>query len=72
MHVQKECAGLAETYRFYLVGHSDLIMIGVYGLYALIRGTIKDWHTGLKRIPLWLLSLVPGIVYGCGYFLLKG
>lgn len=49
-----------------------IIMIGVYGLYALIRGIIKDWHTGLKRIPLWLLSLVPEIIYGYGYFLLKG
>lgn len=49
-----------------------IIMITVYGLYALIRGIIINWRRGLLRIPMWLLSLIPGFVCGYGYFLLKG
>lgn len=36
------------------------------------RALILGWENGLKRIPLWLLCLVPEIVYGLGYLTLKG
>ena len=48
-----------------------VLMIAVYGLYALVRSIIVNWRTGLKRIPLWLLSISPSVVFGWGYFLLK-
>ena len=51
---------------------AGLIMILVYGLYIIIRAMIRGWKTGLKRIPLWLLCLAPEILFGLGYFLLKG
>ena len=47
------------------------LMIAVYGLYALVRSIILNWRQGLKRIPLWLLSLLPSVVFGWGYFMLK-
>ena len=51
---------------------AGLIMILVYGLYIIIRAMIRGWKTGLKRIPLWLLCLVPEILFGLGYLLFKG
>ena len=42
----------------------SLIMIAVYGGYVII---CKRW----RRIPLWLASLVPAIVFGIGYYMLK-
>ena len=49
-----------------------LIMITVYGFYVLILGIVRNWRIGLKRFPLWLLSVAPGILFGIGYFILKG
>ena len=39
---------------------SSLIMIGGYGLYLIVCG---QW----KRIPLWILSMVPALVFELGY-----
>lgn len=49
-----------------------LLSVFVYGGYVIIRALILGWKNGLKRIPLWLLCLVPEIVYGLGYLTLKG
>ena len=53
-----------------------LLMIAVYGFYAIIRGLIVNKNEKglkrLKRIPLWLCSMVPGIIYGLAYLQLKG
>ena len=43
----------------------SLLMTGVYGAYVVVCGR---W----KRIPYWLLSMVPPIVFGLGYFWLRG
>ena len=42
------------------------IMVGVYGAYNIIA--YKNW----KRIPLWLLSIVPGAIFSLIYFFFKG
>lgn len=42
-----------------------LIMIGVLGLYAVIRGR---W----KRIVYWIVAMLPAILYGYGYLVMKG
>lgn len=41
-----------------------LVMIIVYGGYVIV---CKRW----RRIPLWLLSTLPSIVFGVGYYFLK-
>lgn len=41
------------------------IMVGVYGIYNIIA--YKNW----KRIPIWILSLVPGVVFSLIYFFFK-
>ena len=56
------CAGCLLSGMGIAVG---LIMIAVYGGYAML---CRRW----KRIPLWLLAMVPAVVYGWGYFALKG
>ena len=43
-----------------------ILMIAVYGIYALI--ITKAW----KMIPMWMVSVGIPIVYGYGYYLLKG
>lgn len=43
----------------------SLLMTAVYGAYVVVCGR---W----KRIPYWLLSMLPPIVCGLGYFWLKG
>ena len=42
-----------------------LLMVAVYGLYAVV---CRRW----KRLPLWLLSLLPSLAYGFGYLQLRG
>ena len=42
------------------------IMVGIYGLYNIV--VYKNW----KRIPIWMLSLVPGVVFSIIYFFFKG
>lgn len=48
-----------------------LLMIAVYGAYVVIRGIIVRKKEGWKRVPLWLLSMAPGLIYGIGYYLLR-
>lgn len=45
------------------------LMIGVYGLYALIYKVIVNRKNSIKRVFLWLLSLLPSVLFGLGYFL---
>ncbi len=56
------CAGCLLSSMGVAIG---LIMIGVFGGYAVV---CKRWN----RIPLYMLSVVPPIACGLGYFLLKG
>ena len=56
-----------------------LLLLAIYGLYVVVR-TIQrtakhseyKWKGCAIRTGLWLASLVPSIVYGLGYFRLKG
>ncbi len=48
-----------------------LLMIAIYGAYVVVRGIIVRKKEGWKRVPLWLLSMAPGLVYGIGYYLLR-
>ena len=43
----------------------SLIMIGVYGLYAIICGR---W----RHVGYWLLAMAPSVVYGLLYYMLRG
>lgn len=54
-----------------------LLMTGVYGAYVVARmimGSIreKNWHDMWMRVSMWIVSMMPGIVYGLGYMRLKG
>ena len=61
-----------------------MLMIGIYGLYALLYSLIRLLHTrtfysserrwvrGGVRIAFWILSVAPSIIYGAGYLRLKG
>ena len=44
----------------------SILMISVYGIYAVI--ITKAW----KMIPLWIVSVGIPIIYGYGYYMLKG
>lgn len=49
-----------------------LIMIAVYGAYVVVKELIVNHRNGWKQIPLWLLSMAPSMIFGFGYFWLKG
>lgn len=54
-----------------------LLMIGLYGGYAVARMLVASWNRKYRqgcaaRIGLWIASLAPGIAFGLGYLWLKG
>lgn len=49
-----------------------VLMIAVYGFCALACKPRLEWKAAARRIPLWLLSMTPGLVFGLAYFWLKG
>ena len=49
-----------------------LLMIVVYGLYVVVRALIVEKKAAIKRIPLWLASIAPTVIFGLGYLSLKG
>ncbi len=52
------------------------LMIAVYGLYAVIRGCVKKRSEGglksIKRIALWVCSMMPSVVFGLAYMQIRG
>ncbi len=48
-----------------------ILMIGVYGGYAIIRRIAEHGIDGWKRVPLWLLNMLPGLIYGIGYYMIR-
>ncbi len=44
-----------------------VIMSAIYGLCVFLRMLILHGKQSLKTMPLWLLSMAPGIMYGLGY-----
>lgn len=44
-----------------------LIMSVVYGLYVTVHSIVLNRRIGLTRVPMWLLSMIPSVLFGMGY-----